>query len=194
MWVFFSRFRYYQNVCTVSYSFVWWDWPRWEREIDWMALNGINLPLAFTGQEAIWQEVCANMYVCKYFEIVLLKIIILMVDQYMHNHLSKRNKCSIGLGSYLYMPTSLYHTIFLTCVPLGIQSSWIKPVRDWGVLLWPSISCLESYGKHVQVWWTFATVLACEAAELTSTKTIMFFDTALKPLHVQCLTFGTTKW
>ncbi|KAK7919525.1 hypothetical protein WMY93_010809 [Mugilogobius chulae] len=40
------RFRYYQNVCTLSYSSVWWDWPRWEREIDWMALNGINLPLA----------------------------------------------------------------------------------------------------------------------------------------------------
>ncbi|KAF7225366.1 transcript variant X2 [Nothobranchius furzeri] len=51
------RFRYYQNVCTVSYSFVWWDWHRWEEEIDWMALNGINLPLAFTGQEALWQEV-----------------------------------------------------------------------------------------------------------------------------------------
>ncbi|KAM9774055.1 alpha-N-acetylglucosaminidase [Syngnathus typhle] len=51
------RFRYYQNVCTASYSTVWWDWPRWEREIDWMALNGINLPLAFTGQEALWQEV-----------------------------------------------------------------------------------------------------------------------------------------
>ena len=51
------RFRYYQNVCTVSYSFVWWNWTRWEREIDWMALNGINLPLAFNGQEAIWQTV-----------------------------------------------------------------------------------------------------------------------------------------
>lgn len=52
-----SRFRYYQNVCTFSYTSVWWDWTRWEREIDWMALNGINLPLAFTGQEALWQEV-----------------------------------------------------------------------------------------------------------------------------------------
>ncbi|KAF9620661.1 hypothetical protein IFM89_013961, partial [Coptis chinensis] len=39
------------------YSFVWWDWERWEKEIDWMALQGINLPLAFTGQEAIWQKV-----------------------------------------------------------------------------------------------------------------------------------------
>ena len=51
------RFRYYQNVCTFSYSSVWWNWTRWQREIDWMALNGINLPLAFTGQEAIWQRV-----------------------------------------------------------------------------------------------------------------------------------------
>lgn len=51
------RFRYYQHVCTVSYSFVWWNWTRWERELDWMAMNGINLPLAFNGQEAIWQKV-----------------------------------------------------------------------------------------------------------------------------------------
>ena len=41
--------RYYQNVCTASYSMVWWDKARWEREIDWMALNGINAPLTFTG-------------------------------------------------------------------------------------------------------------------------------------------------
>lgn len=52
-----DRFRYYQNVCTPSYSFVWWDWAQWERHIDWMAMNGINLPLAFTGQEAIFQRV-----------------------------------------------------------------------------------------------------------------------------------------
>lgn len=38
-------------------SLAWWDWKRWEKEIDMMALQGINLPLAFTGQEAIWQKV-----------------------------------------------------------------------------------------------------------------------------------------
>lgn len=54
------RYRYYQNVCTHSYSFVWWDWTRWEQEIDWMALNGINLALAWSGQEAIWQRVRAH--------------------------------------------------------------------------------------------------------------------------------------
>jgi len=47
--------RAYLNYCTFSYTAAWWDWPRWEREIDWMALHGINMPLAITGQEAVWQ-------------------------------------------------------------------------------------------------------------------------------------------
>ncbi|HEY9044601.1 MAG TPA: alpha-N-acetylglucosaminidase [Ohtaekwangia sp.] len=50
-------YRYYLNYCTFNYSMSWWDWPRWEKEIDWMALHGINMPLAITGQEYIWQEV-----------------------------------------------------------------------------------------------------------------------------------------
>jgi hypothetical protein len=29
----------------------------WERFIDWMALNGVNLPLAITGQEKVWLNV-----------------------------------------------------------------------------------------------------------------------------------------
>lgn len=47
--------RVYLNHCTFSYTMAWWDWDRWEREIDWMALHGINMPLAMTGQEAVWQ-------------------------------------------------------------------------------------------------------------------------------------------
>ncbi|XP_054505678.2 alpha-N-acetylglucosaminidase [Agelaius phoeniceus] len=56
-----GRYRYYQNVCAQSYSFAWWDWARWEREIDWMALSGINLAPAFAGQEAVWQRVYRNL-------------------------------------------------------------------------------------------------------------------------------------
>ncbi|XP_069126047.1 alpha-N-acetylglucosaminidase-like [Argopecten irradians] len=56
-----DRFRYYQNVCTVDYSFVWYNWPEWEQQLDWMALHGINMPLAFTGQEAIFQRVYMKM-------------------------------------------------------------------------------------------------------------------------------------
>ena len=39
----------------------WWDWPQWERMIDWMALHGINMPLAVTGQEAVWQKLCRKL-------------------------------------------------------------------------------------------------------------------------------------
>ncbi|XP_075480477.1 alpha-N-acetylglucosaminidase-like [Primulina tabacum] len=55
-----TPWSYYQNAVSSSYTFAWWDWKRWEKEIDWMALQGINLPLAFTGQEAIWQKVFQN--------------------------------------------------------------------------------------------------------------------------------------
>eukprot|EP01060_Flectonema_neradi_P039272 TRINITY_DN857_c3_g1_i1.p1 TRINITY_DN857_c3_g1~~TRINITY_DN857_c3_g1_i1.p1 ORF type:complete len:723 (+),score=163.84 TRINITY_DN857_c3_g1_i1:77-2245(+) len=50
------QYGYYENVCTVSYTMAFWQWDRWEREIDWMAMNGINMPLAFTGQEYVWQK------------------------------------------------------------------------------------------------------------------------------------------
>lgn len=48
------EYRYYLNYCTFNYSMSWWDWPRWEKEIDWMALHGINMPLAITGEEYTW--------------------------------------------------------------------------------------------------------------------------------------------
>lgn len=48
--------RSYMNYCTFSYSAAFWDWERWEKEIDWMALHGITMPLAITGQEAVWQN------------------------------------------------------------------------------------------------------------------------------------------
>ena len=49
--------RFFLNYCTYGYTMPWWKWPQWERFIDWMALNGINIPLAITGQEAVWYEV-----------------------------------------------------------------------------------------------------------------------------------------
>jgi len=51
------RTRYFFNYCTFSYSMAWWDWRDWQSMIDWMALKGINAPLAVTGQEGIWRLV-----------------------------------------------------------------------------------------------------------------------------------------
>jgi len=55
------EYRYYLNYCTYNYSMSWWDWERWEKEIDWMALHGINMPLAITGEEYVWNEVYKEM-------------------------------------------------------------------------------------------------------------------------------------
>ncbi|HJV76866.1 MAG TPA: alpha-N-acetylglucosaminidase [Paludibacter sp.] len=55
------EYRYYLNYCTYNYSMSWWDWQRWEKEIDWMALHGINMPLAITGEEYVWNEVYKEM-------------------------------------------------------------------------------------------------------------------------------------
>jgi alpha-N-acetylglucosaminidase len=49
--------RFFLNYCTFGYSTPWWNWKDWEKFIDWMALNGVNMPLAVTGQEAVWYNV-----------------------------------------------------------------------------------------------------------------------------------------
>lgn len=53
--------RFFLNYCTFGYTMPFWDWADWERFIDWMALNGINMPLAITGQEAVWYNVWTKM-------------------------------------------------------------------------------------------------------------------------------------
>lgn len=49
--------RFFLNYCTFGYSMPFWQWSDWERLIDWMALQGVNMPLAITGQEAVWQRI-----------------------------------------------------------------------------------------------------------------------------------------
>ena len=49
--------RYYLNYCTFSYSTAFWDWERWQQEIDWMALHGVNMPLAAVGTDVVWRNV-----------------------------------------------------------------------------------------------------------------------------------------
>ena len=49
--------RFFLNYCTFGYTMPWWQWRDWEHFIDWMALNGVTMPLAITGQEAVWYRV-----------------------------------------------------------------------------------------------------------------------------------------
>ena len=48
--------RFFLNYCTFGYTMPYWKWSDWERLIDWMALNGITMPLAISGQETVWYK------------------------------------------------------------------------------------------------------------------------------------------
>ena len=48
-----TTYRYNFNTCTFSYSMAFWTWERWQQEIDWMALHGINAPLNLVGLDVV---------------------------------------------------------------------------------------------------------------------------------------------
>ncbi len=54
-----SRFCY--NYCTHGYTMAWWNWERWERELDFLAMQGINMALILQGQEQVWIDAMATM-------------------------------------------------------------------------------------------------------------------------------------
>ncbi len=53
--------RYCLNYCAHSYSMAFWDWERWERELDWMALRGVNLVLVTEGADWAWEQALAEL-------------------------------------------------------------------------------------------------------------------------------------
>lgn len=51
-----GKYRVNFNYCTISYTAPWWDWERWQREIDFMAMNAVNTPLQVIGLDAVWYK------------------------------------------------------------------------------------------------------------------------------------------
>ncbi|SEV92472.1 alpha-N-acetylglucosaminidase [Chitinophaga sp. YR573] len=52
-----AEYRYALNYCTYNYTMSFYSWKDWEHELDWMALNGVNVMLVANGEEAVWQNV-----------------------------------------------------------------------------------------------------------------------------------------
>ncbi|OCH93008.1 alpha-N-acetylglucosaminidase [Obba rivulosa] len=50
-------YRYHFNTVTFDYTAAFWTFEQWELELDWLALRGVNLPLAWVGYEYILIEV-----------------------------------------------------------------------------------------------------------------------------------------
>jgi alpha-N-acetylglucosaminidase len=48
------KVRHFFNYCTFNYSATWWNWERWEKMIDILAMNGVNMPLSIVGVEGVW--------------------------------------------------------------------------------------------------------------------------------------------
>ena len=48
--------RYSYNYCTLSYSMAFWGEQEWRNELDWLALNGVNVVLDATAQEEVWRR------------------------------------------------------------------------------------------------------------------------------------------
>ncbi|KAH9857034.1 alpha-N-acetylglucosaminidase [Lenzites betulinus] len=46
-------YRYHFNTVTFDYTAAFWDFEQWELELDWLALRGVNLPLAWVGYERV---------------------------------------------------------------------------------------------------------------------------------------------
>ncbi len=51
------KFNQMYNVVTAGYSFPYWNWERWEHELDWMAFHGYNMILDPIATEAIAERV-----------------------------------------------------------------------------------------------------------------------------------------
>ena len=51
-----AKIRYSYNYCTLSYAMAFWGEKEWRNELDWLALNGVNVVLDATAQEEVWRR------------------------------------------------------------------------------------------------------------------------------------------
>lgn len=50
------KVRYAYNYCALSYTMAFWDSERWQKELDWLALSGMNVILDITAMEEVWRR------------------------------------------------------------------------------------------------------------------------------------------
>ena len=56
-----AKVRYAYNYCTLSYSMAFWGEAEWQNELDWLALNGVNVVLDATAQEEVWRRFLSSL-------------------------------------------------------------------------------------------------------------------------------------
>ena len=48
------RVRFFYNPCTFGYTSAWWGWDKWQREIDQLAMDGVNVAQVTPGTEKVF--------------------------------------------------------------------------------------------------------------------------------------------
>lgn len=48
--------RYSYNYCALSYTMAFWDEEDWQKELDYLALQGVNVVLDITAMEEVWRR------------------------------------------------------------------------------------------------------------------------------------------
>lgn len=48
------RVRFFYNPCTFGYTSAWWGWDKWQREIDHLAMDGVNVAQVIPGTEKVF--------------------------------------------------------------------------------------------------------------------------------------------
>lgn len=55
------RDHQYMNVVTYGYTMPYWGRAEWDKELEWMVLHGVDMPLMLIGQEAVYRQVFKDM-------------------------------------------------------------------------------------------------------------------------------------
>lgn len=50
------KVRYSYNYCALSYTMAFWDENDWQKELDYLALQGVNVVLDITAMEEVWRR------------------------------------------------------------------------------------------------------------------------------------------
>ena len=112
-----QKYRVYLNYCTLSYSMSWWDFSRWEKEIDFMAMNGINMTLEVIGSEAVLYETLQEFGYSKEEALSCISSSAFLAWQLMTNYIGYRPPLDEG---YVYDRLELGRKILSRFNELGI--------------------------------------------------------------------------
>jgi hypothetical protein len=154
------------------YTMAWWDWDRWELELDFMALQGVNLPLLFTGQECVDSSTlrllvhsesrgCQRAFLACAGDFVALlmmstralvtqlftRALVTCALRFTRTLVTSTFACNIN--THIYTCNQPHESITTqACARASFQQVWTVGSRPCALLLRPSVSPVATHGQR----------------------------------------------